>query len=659
MKTQNAKRISTDPKRLSIMILTALSASAALALSSCQTAKVAEKAAVPLAYQAPQSADIASIVIMGTNDIHGALAPQNAKTREFDPQKAIPYTKGGAAILAAHIQQLRFTYGNRLILLNGGDNFQGTLESNLEEGAPVVTFMNSQGFAASSIGNHEFDFGPVGPEGTPGDPLGAIKARMSESKFQWVAANVLDKKTGKLPDFANTHPSVIVDTGSLRVGVIGLSTLQTPTTTRPTFVKDLEFTPLKDAVLRESKALREKGADLIVAVAHAGLFCEVGGARPGHELRTEKDPQGRCDGDDEIVQLLKGIPTGTLDAVVSGHTHSIVHHWVNGVPVIQAGARALYYNLIFLSFDKKNHRVLTDETRIEGPIPVCEQVFSHQGDCNGDAPAPRNGRGSLVTPVLHGQKIVADPTAELLLAPVFARVDQAKHRVVGKVEEPVELGRERESAMGNLVSDAVRESVSADVAIVNSGGLRAPFESGDLTFGDLFKTLPFDNSISLLQVNGRELKLILKAAESGAKGFFPTSGVTLTILHPDVPAQGKDLNGDGKIDLWEVDRLASVKFRDGSPIDDKKMYKLATIDFLVQGGDEMGWVFNQVPKDRISMQAGPMLRDAVESYITKKGILNSKSNPLVDPKNPRLIFTRVALSSKKGGGSRHRRKKHH
>ncbi len=616
-------------------------------LFGCQTARKAG----PEAYLPQPSDNIETITLFGINDLHGALTPQSFKSREMEGTSSTSYERGGAAILATHVRHLQGLYGNRLLLLDAGDCFQGSLESNLQEGAPMVAFYNSLGWTAAAVGNHEFDFGPIGAEGSTGDVLGALKARMKESRYSWVASNIVDRSTGKLPDFPNTSTGTIVQAGRAKVGIIGLSTLQTPTVTRPDFVKGLEFTPLKDAVLRESARLRKEGAQVIVATAHVGLFCDLGGAKPGHQIRTAKDPLGKCEPDAEMVKLLKAIPAGTLDAVVSGHSHSVVHHWVNGTPVIQAGTRGAYYNLIHLTYDLKAKRVIAEETRIEGPVPVCPKVFANQGDCNGDAPPPKEGRGGLVTAVVHGQAITPDPTTERLVEPILARVEEAKKRVIGTVERTIEVERQKESSMGNLVADAIRTQAGADVALMNNGGIRAPFEYGPLTYGDLFKTLPFDNFVAVVQVTGRELKQILQVAESGAKGFFPVSGVKLTILHPDVPTKGRDLNGDGRTDLWEIDRLVSVRLSNGAAIDDRKLYRLATIDFLIQGGDDMGWVFSRIPKERIEMQAGGMLRDAAERYISRLGVLNTAAQPLVDEKNPRIQFTRVA-STKSGSPKR-------
>ncbi len=593
------------------------------------------------------------LVILGTNDMHGALQPQQVKTREAAGVAPTPYEKGGAPMLAAHVRAYQAEYGNRVLLLDAGDCFQGSLESNLKEGSPMVTLHNHLGTAASAVGNHEFDFGPVGPEGTKGDPVGALQERMKESRYPWLAANIVEKSTGQTPTWPNTHRSRVLKVGNLNVGVIGLSTLETPASTRPTHVAHLQFTPLAAAALKESKELRAAGAQVVVLTAHAGLFCSRDNERP-YGVWKPTDNQGICNPNDEMTKLLTELPQGTLDAVVSGHTHSVVHHWVNGVPVIQSGTRNANLSAIYLTYDLENKKVVTDRSRIEGPVPLCPMVFSNQNDCDGDKPAPKAGRGALRKPVFHGKTITPDAATVAVLQPVFDSVAEIKKRVIGQAARPVETVRDRESEMGNLVADAIRTQVQADFAVINPGGLRAPFEAGPITFEALFRTLPFDNNISRLTVTGKELKQILRVAESGAKGYFPVSGLQLSVLDLKSPAKSDDLNGDGKMDLWEVNRLIDVKTATGAPIEEASNYTLATLDFLVQGGDDLGWVMKQIPSERVELNAGPTVRDAAEAHIGRLGVIQSPQSPLVDSAQPRLIILKEYPQPKKASPRRSR-----
>lgn len=613
--------------------------------------------------------NLETIVILGTNDIHGALAPEALKTKDPTP---VEYEKGGAVYFASHVRILRKQYGEHLLLLDAGDEFQGSIDSNLEEGRPMIRFFNELGFAAAAVGNHEFDFGPEGSLGSSAAPStmrdvrGTLKARISEASYPYLAANIYDKKTGSFPGVPGTRPSAIIIAGRLKVGIVGLTTLDTPTSTRPEFAAGLDFKEMSKVALAETKSLREQGADIVVLLTHAGVFCNIPVAadRVGRTglIKSESDFQNGCESSHELPTLLRKLPKGTFDAVISGHTHSLVHHWIEGVPVIQAGTRSAYYNLIYLTYDWNQKRLRTDKTRIEGPMPICPKVFANQKNCNGDAPAPPNGRGALVTPKLRGSDITADSSMASVLAPTFARTESKKKEVVGIAARPITHIRAEESPLGNFVADALRDSLGTQVGLMNPGGVRADWESGEIHFSDVFRTLPFDNFVSKLTLTGKELRKLIRITHSGARGFFSTSGLKVRVIRREDEPYSSDLDGNAKIEPWELDRLLEVTLADGTPIEDGKQYTVATIDFLISGGDSLGWFMNSVPKERISLMAGPVLRDAVLAYMQKqnrvqKDGLNSVSHPFVNPAEPRLILDPRPVAKAKRSGKRSRARK--
>ena len=602
------------------------------------------------------SGELETIVLMGTNDIHGSLFPEKLKSREAEGVRSTEYEAGGLATLSSYLKILRAEYGDRLIWLDGGDEFQGTLESNLVKGRAMVDFFNYAGLTAAAVGNHEFDYGPEEDNGT--DLLGALKKRLTEAKYPYIAANILDRKSGKHAGWENLHTRRMFRAGPLKVGVIGLSTLDTPKTTRTKFVASLVFSDLKEATLQEAQALRKEGADLVVITSHVGLRCQPGRMPTSHLVRMATDPQGECGVQDEMVRLLSSLPSGTVDAVVSGHSHSVVHHWVSGVPVVQGGSMGRYFNLIYLTYDKRSGKILNDRTRIEGPIPVCEKVFSNQGDCNGDRPAPpadKGGRGQLTENMFHGKKIEPDGSLHALLEPAAQRAAVLKSEKVGEAARPIEGERFKESPLGSLVADAVRLSTGAQIALVNPGGIRAPIEPGVITYGNVFRSLPFDNALVTLNVTGQELMMILRIGLSGARGYTPTSGLKIKVIGHEHDAPGSDLNSDGKIDPWEINRILDVRTLDGKKIEPQKSYTLGTIDFLATGGDDVGWAMLKVPTERHT-QSDIFVRDAVVTHIKRlmaaHGPVNSAAHPILVAGAPRIEF----LAPPKAPGGRKRSK---
>jgi 5'-nucleotidase len=604
-----------------------------------------------------------TIAILGTNDFHGTLDALDLKTRETDGSAPVSYRAAGVAAMAAYVAELRKEFGPSMLWLDGGDEFQGSVESNLAQGAPMVDFLNATGVNASAVGNHEFDYGPShDPGADPQDRLGALKARFAQAHFPYLGANIRDKQTGELATqkLPGLTASRLFDTGKVKIGVLGLTTLETPRSTTELNVRPLVFADLKETTLREAAALRSQGADLVVAVAHVGLKCERGRSSSTHHVRTPSEPQGECGHNDEMVRLLRSIPAGTLDAVVAGHSHQVVHHWVAGVPVIQGGAFGRYFNVIYLNYDLESRKLLPELTRIEGPVPVCPEVFKNQGDCNGDRPTPRGGRGDKITPVFHGAKMHEDSSIKSLLGPIFERSSELKKEIVAQAARPIEHDRFHESEIGDLVTDAMRAATGAQVALMNSGGIRAPWEAGALTFEAVFRTLPFDNQVISVKVTGRELKLILRIAESGSRGFFSVSGVRLRLIPTSQEASGTDLNLDHRVDSWEANRIRGIELEDGTPIVDDKEYRLATLDFLLNGGDDLGWIMKQLPIDRQDPPTS-LLRDAVIKHLktlAASGPINSVEHPIINTANPRLKMEKTpAKGGKKRGKKRRGRAK--
>lgn len=582
------------------------------------------------------SKHLETIVILGTNDIHGTLTPSSLKSREARGVTPIAYESGGATMLSAYIKKLKSEYQDHFIWLDGGDQFQGSIESNTETGKPMVDFFNASGLTASAVGNHEFDFS-----------LSVLKTRMAQANYPYLAANILDRKSGAIAPFPNTSASRIIKVGKLKVGVIGLSTIDTPITTRAINVETLTFDSLKDSTLRESQLLRDQGAQIIVITAHAGTKCDDGGpALASSRVRKPNDPQGVCNDQDEMVRLLKALPKGTVDAVVSGHTHTVVHHWIAGVPVIQGGAFGKFINLIHLTYDWNRKKVRLDQTRIEGPIPVCPKVFENQQDCDGSKPAPPGGRGPLVETKFHGEVLKPDPEMVALVDPVLKRVAPQRNRPLGIAVRPLEHRRLEESELGDVIADAMRQATHADVAYMNPGGVRAPIEVGVITYGSAFKALPFDNTVAIVKVTGRELKTLIQVAQNGHRGFGSVSGLHLRLIDPAYDAPFDDLDGTGRPELWKVNRLLDIKLANGNPIIPDKMYTFATSDFLVTGGDDFGWPMSQIPADRKDMATGVLARDALVAYLLASGPLNSVEHPIIDPRHPRLALEKPKKKGK-------------
>jgi len=432
--------------------------------------------------------------IIATNDFHGALEPR---------PDANGVQRGGAAYVAGAIDRAQKECGPRCVtlLLDAGDLFQGTLASNLSFGRPVVDYYNRMGYAASALGNHEFDWG-----------IDSLRARMRQAKFGIFGANVRYTDGRDVEWIRN---DTIVTRGREKIGIIGVSTVATPTTTRSANVVGLRFddpAPIVDSI---GRALRKRGANFIVVIAHAGAFCG-------------RDPDSSCNG--EIIDLASKLTT-KVDAIVSGHTHSLVNTVVNGIPIVQARSSGRAIDVLDL------------------PLPPATSAVRHE---------VREIASDTIKPLASIDSIVQR---------AVAGVASLVNRHIATI--PVALARQgNQYPLGNLIADAQRWAGKGDVAIMNNGGIRTDLRAGDATYGSLYELQPFGNTLYSLTMTGAQLRGLLETMVSKSPNDH-VSGLTIR-YDPSRPAGS---------------RIVAVTMADGIPLSDSRTYSVIMNDFLATGGE--------------------------------------------------------------------------
>jgi 2',3'-cyclic-nucleotide 2'-phosphodiesterase (5'-nucleotidase family) len=222
-------------------------------------------------------------------------------------------------------------------------------------------------------------------------------------------------------------------------------------------------------VNRSAKALRARGAQLVVVVAHAGAFCS-------------QTPTPSCDG--EIVDLALGL-TERVDAIVSGHTHSPVTTVINNIPIVQARSHGSALGVLDVS--------------LEGVSPKIELR-----DVLPDQIAPDPGIDSLVRSVMEPLRAIVN-------------------RPIATLSEPM-----RDLVLGNFMADAYRVAGGGDVAIMNRGGVRGALDSGTVTYGELFEIAPFANMLVRLTMTGAGLRTWIEKALGQRQIVARLSGVIVT-----------------------------------------------------------------------------------------------------------------------------------
>ena len=521
-----------------------------------------------------------TLSIVGTTDVHGRVFPRGGR--------------GGVAQLGGYLQNLRAARardGGAVLLLDAGDTFQGGIESNLSEGALVVDAYNALGYDALAIGNHEFDYGAldtVSGDGGPPDMRGALKAAAARARFPFLAANLIDEVTGRPVAWPNVRPSTLVDTAGLRAGVVGVMTYDGLGMTLAANVQGLRTAPLAPAVEAEARQLRQRGADVVVVLAHAGGWCE-----------RFDDPAdlSSCDDDGEIFRLARQLPVGLVDAIVAGHSHAAVAHVAAGIPIVQAYSRGAAFARVDLTVEG-------------GAGVVSARVFAPQALCAAVGPEGACAAGGT-PPHYEAAPVEPDGSVTAAMRPELERVYRWREESLGIVLETPLTGNGDglESPLGNLFADAFRAAVpGADAAIgmgARRGGLRTGLPAGALTRGPLYDVFPFDNRVVALVLTGTRLRQVLaREVSRRRRGVASVSGIRVRVTCAG--------------ERPEVEIVRSS----GTPIDPAETLTVATTDFFASRA-RFGF--------RTTAPAtAPLVRDAVAGWLTARGGRLSAAD-LADP----------------------------
>lgn len=558
--------------------------------------------------------------LLETTDLHGHVEAMHVPLHD----EARALERGGLARLAGYVANARRHNPGHVVLVDAGDAFQGTLVSNLGEGDVVVQAMNALGYATLTAGNHEFDFGPGGEHVVPleedDDPRGALRRRVAESRFAWLATNVVDAQ-GLPLGIPGVRRHVVIDVDGVRVGIVGGTTMDTMRTTIRPNLAGLHIEPLDRSVSRAAAQARSEGATVVVAVVHAGGDCHF--AREANE-RDAGNLAG-CDAGSELFRLARSLAElardgkgGRLDALFGGHTHHAVSAVVAGIPVAQSVSEGLGLARISLEVDRTSRRP-TGRFRVIPPVEICAAVFPGSDSCD-----PRHAAGRPLVPASYlGQPVVVDGQLEAILAPFLARAAARRAEPVGvRLDSPFPRSYSAESPLVNFVADAIRRATRADLAIMNGGGVREALPQGELTYGELFQALPFENRLATLRLRGSQLKRLLAANFSTDKGMLGVSGI-----HVRARCQAGAL-------------VLGVSFDDGRPFEDARLYSLGTNDFLALGGDDFSSLV--AAADAVSIdEQGPLLRDVVARELAAHGGQLRVGDPeIYDPRRPRIALPR-------------------
>jgi 5'-nucleotidase/UDP-sugar diphosphatase len=474
----------------------------------------------------------------------------------------MPYTAkggppaGGAAARAALLGRVRGSDRARTLLLDAGDVFQGTPYFTFYRGRPDYTLMTRMAYDAGILGNHDLDDGPA-----------AWRRAASEARFPLLSANLFGaaESSWALGDEVSAEDRK----GARWIGRMKVSegarlrylTQRFTVMTLPSGLRVAIFGLVTGDVTTIVAVKPNAGVAVGDPIAVARRLVPV--------LRNQADvviavTHLGVDVDRKLAERVPGI-----DLIVGGHSHTplqkpiLIHNATpngyDGTVIVQAGSRGVYLGRIALYLKGRT------PTRYAGALlPV----------------KPSDGEDASVLSYL---KPLADSMSVLVDRAVFETTDAI----------PSSGLRDGETPLGNFVADVARDVGHAEVGIVNSGGIRAPIPRGRVTAGDIYSVVPFDNEVAVVMMPGWQLRQLLDfgARRLGKGGFPQVSGVSFTI---------------------RGDRATDIKVN-GRVLESDRVYRVATIDFLIGGGDG----YTIFAKAGEPERTGIFLRDGAVDFLQR------------------------------------------
>lgn len=458
----------------------------------------------------------AKLAIVHTNDTHG---------HDLLDEESLGF---------AAAAQLRTDYeakGYEVLLLDAGDFAQGDFLVNCSKGETAIDFMNVTGYQAACLGNHEFDFGQD-----------ILQGYVEQAEYPLLSCNIFVDATGDL--LVEPRTTLTLANGT-KVGIVGVTTPATRTTTNPLFTRGLTFLDGADlyaAVQEQVDALRAEGCELVVCLAHLG--------------ESESSAPDRA-------QDLVANTTG-LDLVVDGHDHEEENQLIKNasgedVLVVETGCYTHSVGVV---------------TWEDGTLAAQLMAFgSYEGQDEAVA--------------AHIQQVSDDLHVEL-----GELIATSEYVLDGERSPGI---RTHETNLGDLVADAVlweAQQMADDVpdcAIVNGGGIRMSLQPGDITMGDVLNVLPFTNYVCTIQVSGAQLLEALEAscfATPEEVGAFPqVSGMSFTVDARKAFEAGETYPGSTFMAPANPGGRVTIHDVGGRGFDLEDTYTIASNDFMCAGGD--------------------------------------------------------------------------
>jgi 5'-nucleotidase/UDP-sugar diphosphatase len=380
-----------------------------------------------------QTETLRRLTILHTNDEHGWMES---------------YKGSGGADGLQRLWERRegYTPDGPFLIVSSGDMWTGPAISTTLAGESMVDVMNALGYRSATLGNHDFDFGQD-----------TIRQRLREAVFPFLGANIRLRSSGALPDYV--EPYTLLEINGIRVGVLGVTTVETPVDTRPTNVDDLEFRPYAEALETYVPEMRAAGADLIIVAGH---IC-------GSEAEA-------------LAETASGLG---IPLIAGGHCHEQIVGSVGGVTLIESGSFLQGYTRVDLLVDTAQDRVV---------------------EMHAEYKPNKRGAGD---PEMAAR---IDSWARQLPAGMLDPIGYAGENIDRQSPE-----------MRRLLLEAWLEAdPQADVALASARYVQQDLLPGEVTQATLIGILPTENQLVRIELTGEQLLATLESRRPLVAGMSET-----------------------------------------------------------------------------------------------------------------------------------------
>ncbi len=550
--------------------LAAVAPDPAVAQTSRKSTKrtTASRKAAPRPATAPLGV---SVTVLHTTDLHGHLLPWDYTIGAADPEL-------GLSKIATLVRRARAEAGpERTLLVDAGDCIQGTPlaylhnvgGSNRDIGGsppdPQMACMNAMGYDAFAIGNHEYNFG-----------LDVLEGARRDAQFPWLSANTLKVE----PAGAAAYQAYVVrEVSGVRIGILGLTTPGVPTWDDAKNYVGLRFEDPLETAKRMVPVLRGmEHCDAVVIVCHMGI----------EEDEAGRPKPGQAPNENRVLAIARGVPG--VDAIVMGHTHVRVESKLeNGVLLTQAGRWGEALGRLDLRFEKnpngKGYRLAEKTSRL---LDVDEAV-------------PEDSTVASIARPYHEE-------TEAYLKTVIAEATDSLSGVDARV---------RDNPLHELIHRAQLDAAKADVSLSAMFNPRARIAKGPVTVRDAFEIYPYENTLAVLEITGRDLK---DALEHSSRYYN-----TYDFGRTDTPFVNRNVQGynfdtaEGVSYVLDLrrpvgERVQNLVYR-GTPLAMDRVLRLAVNNYRVNGGGG----YDMLKRGREISRTTVQTRDLLVQYMRKVG----------------------------------------